>query len=50
MWAVLVGWVEDTHPEAIDQMFTPAFMPLYDSKSIALWEKYTDEFVAAQGG
>jgi hypothetical protein len=45
MWAVLVAWVEDNHPEASDQMLTPDKM--LDSESLALWKQYVPEFVAS---
>jgi hypothetical protein len=44
---VFEGWITENHPEAEDIMYDPARSgPVLNPESIALWEQYTDEFVA----
>ena len=47
-----IDWLEQTHPEDIPQMYAvgprepwPRNKPRLDPVSVALWERYTDEFV-----
>jgi hypothetical protein len=66
MWESFRSWVEENHPEDVTTMYTTSSEDLEDSQtfynngigannntsaeSIALWEQYTDEFVAEMGG
>ncbi len=46
-WDVFYRWVRDNHPEDIDQMYEVAgSVPRITPASNALWELYTNEFVA----
>jgi hypothetical protein len=50
-WRTFMDWVLSTHPDDVQQMYgqSPGVStyPLLDQTSIALWEQYTDEFVAS---
>ncbi len=51
VWEGFLIWIEQNHPDDFDQMYVPGgTAPLIDENSIALWEQYTDEFVAANEG
>jgi hypothetical protein len=44
-------WIREHHPEAEDTMYDLARSgPVLNPESIALWEQYTDEYVAEMGG
>lgn len=50
VWEVFLAWVEDNHPEAVPIMFDrtgPEEVPIMTAEAIALWEQYTEEFVAS---
>ena len=48
VWDEVTVWVENNHPETIDQTLTPDLRrPILDADSVALWEQYTEEFVAS---
>lgn len=52
-WDPFVDWLEQAHPEdvpvMIDESFALGPIPYLTPESIALWEIYTDEFVAVEG-
>jgi hypothetical protein len=48
VWSAFFTWIEEEHPDDIDQMYGSAG-PLLDDDSIALWEQHTREFVASTG-
>jgi len=48
VWSVFFTWIEENHPDDIDQMYG-SNGPLLDEGSIALWEERTREFVASSG-
>jgi hypothetical protein len=66
VWESFRSWVEENHPEDMATMYNTAGEDLEDTdtrynipvgrdhntttESIALWEQYTDEFVAEMGG
>jgi hypothetical protein len=66
IWLSFRSWVEESHPEDVTTMYTTGEEDLEDTEtrhavgigndyntsteSIALWEQYTDEFVAEVGG
>jgi hypothetical protein len=50
VWDIVTAWMEVNHPDTIDQMLTPDLeRPTLDATSVALWEQYSEEFVASFG-
>lgn len=53
-WDPFVAWLEQAHPEdvalMIDETFALGPIPYLTAESIALWETYSDEFVAVESG
>jgi hypothetical protein len=50
VWGAFRKWVRDKHPEDIMGMYMVSdlrWTPHYTPESMALWEQYTDEFVAS---
>ena len=47
-WNAYRGWLERTYPEAVDQMMTATDRPILTPESIALWERYTEEFASTR--
>jgi hypothetical protein len=47
VWGAFFTWIEENHPEDIDQMYG-SNGPLLDDNSIALWEQHTEEFVGSE--
>jgi hypothetical protein len=51
VWDTVTEWIALNHPDTVDQVLTPDLRrPVMDANSIALWEQYTEEFVAEMGG
>lgn len=48
VWDAFFLWIEENHPDDIDQMYGSAG-PLLDDDSIALWDQHTEEFVGSGG-
>jgi hypothetical protein len=52
-WEVFREWVRDTHPENLNVMYDlgiegrTADVPIVTPEALALWEQYTNEFVAS---
>ena len=50
-WQTFHQWVEDNHPDDIEQMYTAdTSFALWDPTSIELWARYVDDFVASADG
>jgi len=53
VWDMFIEWLSTSHPEDFGRMYDPDYgypvsgYPILDPGSIALWERYTDEFVAS---
>jgi hypothetical protein len=49
VWDEVTAWIEANHPDSLDQVLTPDLRRpvLHHPNSIALWEQYTNEFVAS---
>ncbi|MGH2578493.1 MAG: hypothetical protein ACRDG9_12215, partial [Actinomycetota bacterium] len=48
VWDMFIEWISSSHPEDFGRMYDPdRGYPILDAQSIALWERYTDEFVAS---
>lgn len=45
VWDAFYTWIDENHPEDLDQMYGSAG-PLLDDDAIALWEQHTEEFAA----
>jgi hypothetical protein len=50
VWTGFASWVEVNHQDDVATMYHPEGGPNFTPESIALWEQYTDEFVAEHGG
>jgi hypothetical protein len=51
VWEAFLTWMIENHPDDFDQMYVSGgTAPLIDPTSIALWEQYTEEFVAEHAG
>ena len=49
-WNTFRNWVIQNHNADLDTMYEPNGNPRYTPEAIALWERYTDEFVAEMEG
>jgi len=48
VWDVFIDWISSRHPDDFGRMYdADRGYPLLDQRSIGLWERYTDEFVAS---
>jgi hypothetical protein len=48
VWDVFIDWISSRHPDEFGRMYDAGRgYPLLDPRSIRLWERYTDEFVAS---
>ena len=51
VWEGFLTWIAENHSDDFEQMYVEGgTAPLIDPASIALWEQYTDEFVASVEG
>ncbi|HEY6628422.1 MAG TPA: hypothetical protein VI193_05540, partial [Acidimicrobiia bacterium] len=47
IWDTVTDWIAANHPDTVDQVLTPDLRrPVLDANSVALWEQYTEEYVA----
>jgi hypothetical protein len=50
VWDAVTDWIADNHPDTLEQSLTLDLRrPILDANSLALWNQYTDEFVAEAG-
>ena len=48
VWDMFIDWISSRHPEDFGRMYdSDRGYPILDPRSIRLWERYTDEFVAS---
>lgn len=51
IWDTVTDWIAANHPDTVDQVLTPDLRrPVLDANSVALWEQYTEEYVASSTG
>jgi hypothetical protein len=49
-WSAFRSWVVANHNDDMSTMYESNGLPRYTPEAVALWEQYTDEFVAEMGG
>lgn len=49
-WSTFDTWLSENHPDDVTAMYVSGGNPRTDPEAIALFEQYTEEFVASLGG